>query len=110
MKEGLLKRYTNSFDIKDIVLILFFASRAYTALFGLFLGTKGIYVSMAVLAMGYLIAIVSAFKKKEYNDTLYFLILFFVITIMVLITAIINPFIKEWMLNAQYGIITKILM
>lgn len=108
MKEGLLKRYTNSFDIKDIVLILFFASRAYTALFGLFLGTKGIYVSMAVLAMGYLIAIVSAFKKKEYNDTLYFLILFFVITIMVLITAIINPFIKEWMLNAQYGIITKI--
>ena len=65
MKEGLLKKYTKSFDIKDIVFIIFFASRAYTALFGLFLGTKGIYVSMAVLAVGYLTAIISAFRKKN---------------------------------------------
>lgn len=107
MKEGLLKKYTKSFDIKDIVFIIFFASRAYTALFGLFLGTKGIYVSMAVLAVGYLTAIISAFRKKEYNDTLYFLVLLFIITIITLITAIANPFIKEWMLHSQYGIITK---
>jgi hypothetical protein len=106
MKEE-LKTNTKSFDIKDIVFIIFFASRAYTALFGLFLGTKGIYVSMAVLAIGYLASIVSAFRKKEYKDILFFFNLVFLVTIMILITAIINPFIKEWLLSAQYGVVTK---
>ena len=62
---------------------------------------------MAVLAIGYLVAIVSAFRKKEYNDILFFFILVFFMTIMILITAIINPFIKEWLLSAQYGVVTK---
>ena len=65
MKKELLKKYANFLEIKDIVFIIFFASRAYTALFTVFLGSRGIYASMAVLAIGYIIAIVLAFRKKE---------------------------------------------
>ena len=107
MKKELLKKYANFLEIKDIVFIIFFASRAYTALFTVFLGSRGIYASMAVLAIGYIIAIVLAFRKKECDGIFYFIILVFAITIIILITAITNPFIKEWILSTQYGIITK---
>ena len=91
----------------DWAMIIFFASRFFTYIFTLFLGSLGIFLTMGILAFLYLMALIKAWRNKERDGILTFFLMVFVVTFLALFTMTFNPEAKEWMLRFDFGLLTR---
>ena len=96
------------FTINDIAMIIFFSNRLITKLFSSFFGVKGVILTMAVLAIFYIIGIFINIKKKDYLFT-FFIFAFFLIAFMTTYAYYFNPAIGYWILDSDFGFIVKVL-
>ena len=103
-----IKLKLRGLDITDWCLIIFFASRLYTSLFTFLLGPKGILLSMGVLGLLYLAAMIENIKRKDYKFTVFFSLLFFILS-MLFATLYFNPETKFWISDYSWGFIVKVL-
>lgn len=91
----------------DWAMIFFFASRFFTSIFTMTLGSLGIFISMGILAFLYLMSLLDAWRAKERDTIYYFFLVVFAVTFLSLFTMTFNPEAKEWMLRFDYGLLTR---
>lgn len=91
----------------DWAMIFFFASRFFTSIFTMTLGSLGIFLTMGILAILYLMSLIEAWKNKDRNLIYYFFFMIFSVTLLALFTMTFNPEAKEWMLRFDYGLLTR---
>lgn len=91
----------------DWAMIFFFASRFFTSIFTITLGSLGIFLTMGILAILYLMSLIEAWKNKERSLLYHFFFMVFSVTLLALFTMTFNPGAKEWMLRFDYGLLTR---
>lgn len=93
--------------IEDWTMIIFFASRFFTAIFYTLFGSKGIFITAALLGLLLLISIINKIKKKDLDTLFYFVLFLFAIVILTILTMILNPSTKSWILSFNHGLLIK---
>lgn len=93
----------------DMAMIGFFASRFITAVFAGIFGVKGIYLTMALFILLYGLGGWEVWKEKRRDSLSSFFILFFFMAFLAIVSMIFNPEAKLWILDFEYGLITRTL-
>lgn len=95
------------FDLPLITLIAFFCSRFLTKVFTMILGTKGVLITMAVLAVLFVLSIFVNIRKKQFSFLMFF-VLFFGLLALTALTYYLNPKIGYWLTDPSFGFAIKV--
>lgn len=110
--ENLLKQVNTKFsnlEVTDWAMIVFFSSRFFTWVFTLFLGSRGIIPAMGILLVLYIVSIIKLIKNKKTQTLKIFILMALIIMLATLVTMLLNPQAKEWILSFNQGFITSVL-
>lgn len=91
----------------DWAMIYFFGQRMFTSLFSAVIGTKGILLSMGVLALLYAMTLLEAWRLRSLKGIRTFILLVLLVMVLILGTMTFNQQAMEWMMDFNYGIFTK---
>lgn len=95
------------FDFNMLILLAFFSSRMLTKILSIFLGVKGVFITMILLAIMYVIGIVIKIKEKDYNFIFFFTI-FFGLLFLTSISYYFNNEIGYWLTDKDFGFLIKV--
>lgn len=95
------------FSFASLIFIAFFTSRLLTKILSLFFGVKGVFMTMAILALLYIIGIGIKIKNKEFTF-LQFFIAFFGLLFLTALTYYFNRDIGFWLAEREFGFAIKV--
>lgn len=102
-----IKKYRIDLDFNILVLIAFFSSRFLTKVLSLFFGVKGVFITMALLAVLYIVGIIIKIREKNYSF-LFFFSMFFGLLFLTSLSYYFNEDIGYWLTDKEFGFLIKV--